>query len=141
MPRTTSNPFLNIAHGDLAYAVMRLVALGKVSERQIRQFIQERSTRLAELEAELAALRAGADGARRGPGRPRKNMTGAAVPRKRRTITRTPKMLEARKKQGRYLGLRRGLPAAQQKQATKIANTQGVDAALKFIEGQRKKAA
>ncbi|MBI5511366.1 MAG: hypothetical protein HY903_21605 [Deltaproteobacteria bacterium] len=45
------------------------------------------------------------------------------------------KAAAARRIQGRYMGLRRHLSANLQVEATKIAQAQGVGAALKFVEG------
>jgi hypothetical protein len=134
MARPAGNPFLKLDHTDLAYAVQRLVALGKLKMRDVMKLADERGARVAELERELQALR-GASLVRRGPGRP----PGSG--KKQRAFTKSAKYQSARKKQGRYLGLRRGLPPAEQQRATQIAQSKGVDAALKFIEAARKKLA
>lgn len=57
-----------------------------------------------------------------------------------RTVTVSPKVLAARKVQGRYMGLRRQLTPQLQTQATKIAQADGVVAALKFVEANQPKA-
>jgi hypothetical protein len=146
--RRQGNPFLAISHADLAYAVQRLVALGRIRPNEIRQLAGERSTLIEQLEARVAALkqsRAEENAAplKRGPGRPPKIETvmAAATPRAtRRKVTRTAKFVAARKKQGRYMGLRRALSAADQRRAAKIARSKGVDAAIEFIEARRKAA-
>ena len=57
----STNPYLNITHLDLAYAVERLVQLGKTNEAEVCVLAAERQTTIARIEARLAALAAGAD--------------------------------------------------------------------------------
>ena len=62
MPRRQSpNPFLQIQHLDLAYAVERLVQLGTADVAQVQSLAAERMTAIELLEARIAALGSGVD--------------------------------------------------------------------------------
>ena len=167
MPRTdSSNPFLKMNHLDLAYAMARLVRLGKTDASQVRTLAAERKMEIEQLEARVAALKAAVDidapapakrkytrrkvrgragkvakGAKRPVGRPRGSKNKPKVAKgtelAKRVVKNTQKMAAARKLQGRYMGLRRQLSPQLQEQATKIAQADGVAAAVKFIEAQR----
>ena len=125
-----------IGQADLTYAVNRLIILGKTSAREVSTLAAERPMRIAALEKELTALRAGASagrapvtGAAAAP-RPAAAAAAPAKPKKRK-FTMTPKALKARKVQGRYLGLLRKLDAKQRAQCSKAAEKGGVAAGLK----------
>jgi hypothetical protein len=158
-----SNPFLKMQHVDLAYAVHSLVRLGTTTANQVRALAAERKSKLARLTAELAALEAGTyveappapakrqytrqaakvsvqSPAKRKVGRPKgsekKAMAKVAKPAK-RAGDASLKIKAIQKLQGRYMGIRRHLSHTLQVQATKIAHTEGVAAALKFVEAKR----
>jgi len=59
MPKTRNESISNLPVIDLAYAVGRLVAMGKATEAEIIQLAAERGKRIAVLQAELSALRQG----------------------------------------------------------------------------------
>jgi hypothetical protein len=170
MPRTkTSNPFLKMTHHDLAYAVQRLVRLGKTNVAHIRTLASERMSAIEHLEAKVAALKAAIDvdaiaaaprkykarvvkavkhvakAAKRKVGRPKGSKTKLKLVKAKKAakpvVKRSPAAIAAMKIQGRYMGIRRHLTAALQAEASKIAQAEGVKAALKFVEANRAKSA
>jgi hypothetical protein len=167
MPKTRpSNPFLKMQHLDLAYAVQRLVRLGTTTAEQVGALAAERHSAIVLLESKVAALKAALDVdgpqatrkyrshakkpvtktpakvAERKVGRPK----GAkSKPRIVKASQRAGKVsatvIAARKRQGKYMGIRRHLSASLQAEATRIAQAQGIAAALKFVEANRAKSA
>jgi len=138
MPRKRNTNSGEVPPADLAYAVMRLIAMGKTTTQQVRQLAGERSERIAQLEAELAALRRSAAGAAAATGRAK-----AAKPRKQpvavgktitradgRPFTRSAKVARARKVQGQYMGYLRGVEERQRERFKAIAHENGVPAAV-----------
>jgi hypothetical protein len=78
----------------------------------------------------VQAALAGAFGGtvKRGPGRP----AGQAAATGRKKMTITPKVAQARKLQGQYLGALRGLNQANRAKVKAVAKTKGVAEALKL---------
>jgi len=111
---------------DLAYAVNRLIATGRVSAAEVGKLAGERSERIAALERELQALRGGAP---EKPGRPAAPKPSAK--KKKRKFTMTPKARAARKLQGKYLGLLKGLKGPERARVKAVAKKDGVAAAVK----------
>lgn len=145
MPRQKQSLLQRLAPADLAYAVDRLVAAGKATLNEVLAYAAERPARIVQLEKELRALRVGlVSVVSRGPAPKAKGASAAAkpaakaAPAGRRRVTMTPKMKIARKLQGRYLGLLRSLNAGAKAAVKKIAQTQGVAAAVKEAERRKK---
>ncbi|MBI5501412.1 MAG: hypothetical protein HY907_14300 [Deltaproteobacteria bacterium] len=59
MPKTRNESISSLPVIDLAYAVGRLVDMGKATAAEILRLAAERGARIAELQAELSALRQG----------------------------------------------------------------------------------
>lgn len=157
MPRPRKSLLERITAADLAYAVDSLVRGGRATVQEIVKYAQERPARIAALERELRALRAGVAGViAPGPAKatPRAPAPKAAAKRakparakpapqpvKKRKFTMTPKMKIARHYQGKYLGYLRTADAQTTAAAKKAAKTpgQGVPAAVKILEAARAK--
>ncbi|MBI5508115.1 MAG: hypothetical protein HY903_05125 [Deltaproteobacteria bacterium] len=149
MPSTKSaNPFLKMAHVDLAYAVQRLTRLGMTTVAQVQALGAERQAEIAQLQARVTALKAAVDVgvatfAKRAVGRPKgsknKIKIAKAAAKVQRQAKPSSKVAAAQRIQGRYMGLRRHLSPQLQARATKIAQARGVAAALKFVESKRVK--
>jgi len=128
MPRPAN--FDSLSRDDLLVAVRELVAQGRVKPQEVRA-AADRAKRIAELETELARLRAEGNGApTRSAGRPR-----AAPPTKaKRQITNTPKRQAALRRQGQYLAALKKLKGSEATRLRALAQEEGVPAALKLAE-------
>jgi hypothetical protein len=136
MPRRAD--LSGIPHGDLLYAVTRLVAAGKTSPAEVRKLAGDRPARIAALQRELEGLRAGVAGdaaPRRGPGRPPGPQAAAAKPKRR--FTMTPKARAARKLQGQYLGVLRTLLGEARRRVKALAKSKSVAEAVKLAQKLR----
>jgi hypothetical protein len=135
-----------IPHGDLLYAVTQLVAAGKTSPAEVRKLAGDRPARIAALQRELEALRAGVAGnaaPRRGPGRPPGRPPGprATAPKPKRKFTMTPKARAARKLQGQYLGALRTLLGEARRRVKALAKSKSVAEAVKLARKLKNKTA
>ena len=118
---------------DLAYAVERLVAAGKTTKNEVLRLASERSDRIRVLEAELASLKSGAGTNGKAAARTAATTAGGVrvlMRKDGRRFTRTAKVAVARKLQGQYLGRLRQVPKSEKDKFKKIANEQGVAAAV-----------
>jgi len=137
MPRPSSD-LSGIPATDLLYAVSQLIAAGKTTAAEIQRLAQHRSARVAAIQDELKALRAGqAVGGvpRRGPGRPGGQPGREKAPAKpKRKLTMTPKAKAARVLQGRYIGRLRKLKGADRAEVKAVAKEKGVAEAVKTAD-------
>jgi hypothetical protein len=131
-----SSDLSRIPPADLAYVVSRLVVGGQTTLAEVWRLAGERSARIAAIQRELDALRAGGAVAappRRGPGRP-PSARLEAPPKPKRKFTMTPKAKAARKLQGQYLGRLRKLTGADRAKVKAVAKQKGVAEAVKAAD-------
>jgi hypothetical protein len=108
-----------------------MISDGRISAGDVNRY-----TRIAQLEEQLRALRAGRGGGR---GRPRPGRPPAAAAagrpgRRRRSRRITAQQLASRQLQGRYLGLIRQIPASQRTRYAKIAKDRGRESAIREMQ-------
>ena len=75
---------------------------------------------------------------KRGPGRPPKAVAAVAPVAGRKATSMTPKLARARKLQGQYLGVLRGLAAGDRAKVKAVAKAKGAAAAVKMARGMKK---
>jgi hypothetical protein len=132
MPRTAAPSIQGIDLPDLTYAVGRLVEMGRTTAAEVAQLARDRSERIAQIEAELRALKAAQiiplPAARPAKAKPAK--AKAAAPPAKSKFTMTPKMVEFRKTQGRYMGLLRNFSGATRTRIKGTAKAKGIPAGV-----------
>jgi hypothetical protein len=150
MPKTSTNRISGIQPVDLAYAVGRLIAVGKTTAAEVAALAAERTKRINALQAELAALKGGGlptaapEAARPVAAKAKKAAPKPTPVKKRpapeapkvitrkdgRKFTTTPKVVAARKVQGQYLGYLRQVPEKEKARFKALAHEKGVPAAV-----------
>ncbi|MBI5487907.1 MAG: hypothetical protein HY905_11290 [Deltaproteobacteria bacterium] len=154
MPKIRNENISSLPVIDLAYAVSRLVAMGKATQAEILQLAAERGRRISVLQAELSALRHGvavATVAARLPARPaakpatakkpaaakkhaaakRPVASKAPAPKK---LTITPARAAQLKVQGMYIGMMRSLAVPVKTKIKAIAKDKGMPAAIEAMK-------
>jgi hypothetical protein len=149
MPKSTR---VSTTTTDLQYAVERLIADGKTTKAEVERLAAERTTLLKSLKEQVAALMAGKvvatvpvssgskEAAKPRVAKPKVAKRTIAKTAKKaghvmtrsdgRTFTTTPKVVAARKAQGRYLAFLRQVPKNEKTRFQAIAKKDGVPVAV-----------
>ena len=145
MPSRKSKQVAWINSTDLEYAVGRLIAAGKTTRSEVARLAAERTARIRTLETELAALRKGkvmatvpVTPAPKKPAKAARKLVAVAAQKAGKTTTRsngrkftkTAKVVQARRDQGRYLGYLRQVPKNEKTRFQAIAKKDGVPVAV-----------
>jgi hypothetical protein len=153
-PRKSGAGVASLAPGQAAWVLNRLIKDRRISAGEVNRYVADMGREIAELEAQLAQLRAASGGAasaaaapaaraRRGrkaaPAAATAAAPAKAAPAKRRRRKVSAEQLQSQKLQGRYLGLVRQFPESKRAYFAKVAKDKGREVAIKEMLDARKK--
>lgn len=132
----------NLTPNDSHYVLQSLVASGALRASQVEKALRGREDEIRSLRERLASLES-LSGASR-PGRGRRAGAGASGSRRggggaKRRRRMSPKTRALRKLQGKYMGLVRGLKAAEKARVRTVREKQGMAAAIALASSLGKK--
>ena len=129
----------NLTPNESHYALQALMASGALRASQVEKALRGREDEIRSLRERLASLESLGASARGGRGRRAGRPRAAGPSRRIRRRRMSPKTRALRKLQGKYMGLVRGLKAAEKARVRAVREKQGMGAAIQLASSLGKK--